>query len=375
MTTKSQLAQRLELDCLPAPTPWPGANARLLGHGLGLPIKPLDRLAGFSPDEFERFTLEWACDFLAKQDDIYEVQARGGAGDKGRDVIVWLDAPGIAPRRSRFYQCKRWQDKLGLGSAGVEIAKLLFYTHRGDYPIPLSYHFVTHKGVTGPLQDLLDDGKKLRNEIIATWDDYKTKVRKDPPIELTGEFLDYVNNFDFKIFHAKQPHELIEEHSKTRFHLTVFGLPLIERAPPPSPPSTAAASESKYIQCLYNAIAFDLKRTIIKEADFDEHSSHQRLFKRSRLTFYSAEGLRELARDNMSNSQYFDTLLEEFSGGLYHWYADPTGSPLGRLHQTVKGAQSLALAAHPLTPHVNANDREGMCHQLANIGHIDWCKP
>ena len=33
------------LGALSAPTTWPGANARLLGLGVGLPIAPLDRLA------------------------------------------------------------------------------------------------------------------------------------------------------------------------------------------------------------------------------------------------------------------------------------------------------------------------------------------
>ena len=83
---------------LSAPTPWPGANARLLGLGVGLPIAPLVRLAQFSAAEFERFTLEWASDYLAKQQHVNEVQQRGGAGDKGRDIVVWLDPANVSPR-------------------------------------------------------------------------------------------------------------------------------------------------------------------------------------------------------------------------------------------------------------------------------------
>ena len=51
------------IEVLEAPTPWPGANARLLGLGLGLPVAPLDRLANFSAADFERFTLEWAAGY------------------------------------------------------------------------------------------------------------------------------------------------------------------------------------------------------------------------------------------------------------------------------------------------------------------------
>jgi len=160
-------------DGLKAPTPWPGANARLLGLGLGLPVAPLDRLANFSAADFERFTLEWASGYLAvKVEDIVEVQQRGGAGDKGRDVIAWLD-PNTAPnRRWRLYQCKHYGTALGAGPAAAEIGKVLFYSHRGDYSFPQEYHFVTHKGVTSPFQDLLDQPENLREFVIENWNKY-----------------------------------------------------------------------------------------------------------------------------------------------------------------------------------------------------------
>jgi hypothetical protein len=31
------------------------------------------------------------------------------------------------------------------------------------------------------------------------------------------------------------------------------------------------------------------------------------------------------------------------------------------------------LGGHVLTPHVRANDREGMCHQMANESRVNWC--
>src|SRR4051794_2536604 len=104
------------LETLPPPSPWPGANARLLGLGLGLPVPPLTRLAQFSAAEFERFTLEWATGYLANSlPSVYEVQQRGGAGDKGRDVIVWFDPPESSNRRWHLYQCKHYSAALGAG--------------------------------------------------------------------------------------------------------------------------------------------------------------------------------------------------------------------------------------------------------------------
>jgi hypothetical protein len=55
------------LEPITKPSKWPSANARLLDLGAGLPVDPLDRLANFSADDFERFVLEWADGYLRKK--------------------------------------------------------------------------------------------------------------------------------------------------------------------------------------------------------------------------------------------------------------------------------------------------------------------
>ncbi|MBR1330738.1 hypothetical protein ABIA00_004195 [Bradyrhizobium ottawaense] len=362
---------------LPLPTPWPNANARLLGLGVGLPVDPLDRLAQFSPEEFERFTLEWASGYLAsKIPDVHEVQQRGGAGDKGRDIVVWLDPPSSKSRRWSLYQCKHYDTKLGTGVAAAEIGKVLYYTFTGDYSSPQEYWFVTHRGVTSDFQDYVDQPEALRTYILAGWNDRcATKITSKQTIALSAALKAHIQGFDFSIFRVKQPLTLIDEHAQTRFHLTVFGAPLIERPPPPTPPSMVAASESEYIEQLYQVIGADLGKRVTAVADFASAEKHSSLFDRSRITFYCAEGLKELARDQMADTTYFDTLLQEFCDGLYFDYSASGVSGLQRLINTVKAAQSLQLGGHVLVPHVRASDREGMCHQMANERLVNWCKP
>lgn len=362
-------------SALPASTPWPGANARLLGLGVGLPIDSKIRLAQFSAAEFERFTLEWASDYLAKQQYVNEIQQRGGAGDKGRDIVVWLDPSGVSPRRWRLYQCKHYDSNLGLPKAGGEIAKVLFYTFNGDFTAPEEYYFVTHKGVTSPFQDLLDDPDKLKKAVLSDWAVYAKAVTTKHDIPLTPDLKRHIESFDFSIFRAKQPHDLLEEHSKTKFHLTVFGAPLIERPPAETPPSAVAPMETVYVEQLYSVISHDIAVPVKSPADFQHSPTHVKLFERSRITFYCAEGLRELARDQMANQAFFQTLLDEFDSGLYYTYTDRVGTPLTRLKSTVQAAQALQLGSHPLAVHVNTKDREGICHQMANERVVDWCNP
>lgn len=362
---------------LPPPTPWPNANARLLGVGAGLPVKPLDRLAQFSAADFERFTLEWASDYLAsKFPEVHEVQQRGGAGDKGRDVIVWFDASSTVPRRWSLYQCKHYDSRLGAGIAAAEIGKVLYYTFRGDYSAPREYWFVTHLGVTSDFQDMLDDPEKLRSYILADWDERcSAKITSKARIALSAELKSHIGSFDFSVFRAKQPLELISEHAQTRYHLAVFGLPLIERPPPPMPPSEVSPSEMEYVGQLYAAIGEAIGKKISSVQDFADSASNLRLFDRSRLTFFCAEGLRELARDHMADTEYFDTLMDEFANGLYYNYTASNLSGIDRIVATIKAAQSLQLGGHILAPLVVANDREGICHQLANDKRVNWCNP
>ena len=175
-STKAPTAFKGDFIQLPKPAPWPNANARLLGVGAGLPVNPLDRRANFSADDFERFILEWAEGYLPKSvAGVDQVQQRGSSGDKGRDIVVWLDPPSTVPRRWHLYQCKSYDDRLGAGIAATEIGKVLYYTSKGDYSAPAQYWFVTHKGVTGDLQDLLDNPAKLKQFILDDWDKYCAK--------------------------------------------------------------------------------------------------------------------------------------------------------------------------------------------------------
>lgn len=372
--TKSKSDQTArQVERLKPPTPWPGVNARLLGLGVGLPISPLDRLASFSAAEFERFTLEWASDYLAvKRPEIVEVQQRGGSGDKGRDIVAWHDPNTVPVRKWTLYQCKHYSSALGAGTAAAEIGKVIFYSNRGDYTFPEEYHFVTHKGVTSPFQDLLDKPEDLRNFIIDNWNDHcRDKIRKDP-VELTTELSAYIKRVPFTAFRAKQPLNLLNEHAQTKYHLPVFGAPLIERPKPPTPPSAVEPAENEYVTQLMEVISADMGHAVASLSDFLHSEKHCRLFDRSRLTFYHAEGLKELARDQMADIAFFDTLLQEFHDGLYHWH---TSEPDGylRLIETVKASQNIQLSKHPLEPHVLPNDREGMCHQMANEKQVRWC--
>ena len=190
---------------------------------------------------------------------------------------------------------------------------------------------------------------------------------------MEGDFAAYVAKTDFSFIRVKQPLDLINEHAQTSYHLIVFGAPLIERAPPETPPSKVAEAERGYVGELFKVIGEMTGTTISGEGDFATHGKAKGLFERSRMTFYSAEGLKELARDQMADAGYFDQLLGEFRHGLYYTYSAPADSGYTRLSETVKAAQVQQVSSYALKDHITSPDREGICHHLANSGDVKWC--
>ena len=88
--SQQTLALQAMLQPLPKPEPWEGGNkARLLGAASGGSyVEPLDMLSLFDDTKFEKFVLQWADEYLETHYD--SVEGRGGAGDKGRDVVAWV---------------------------------------------------------------------------------------------------------------------------------------------------------------------------------------------------------------------------------------------------------------------------------------------
>lgn len=357
------------------PTPWPNANTRLLGPAAGQPIDPAKRVETFDPAQYERYVLEWVDGFL--QGKYAELQQRGGAGDKGRDIVAWLDPSEVTPRRLDIYQCKHYANAVGLGDLLPEMGKLLYYTLMGDYPIPETYWIVAQKGVTGSLQDIIDDRERLRKAVVDGWSKHiKLKITKKVSIELDAAMQAHIKKFPFERVKVKQPHELLKEHAQTGYHLRVFGKPLIERPKPPAPPSLVAPIELGYIRQLYAIIAEATATDVSCPADFAHLTHYAFLFAQARLAFYCAEGLKELARDGMENEEYFKALLDEFYNGLLMTYLMGRGIPgMKRMMTTVERAALLPLGGHELAPLVEASDRHGICHHLANDGRFIWIEP
>ena len=363
-------ATALPLAQVDDPPPWPDANRRLIS-GAGAWIDPLKRLSTFDDGEFENFVLQWINGYLKGQ--YNDVQRRGAAGDKGRDIVAWIDPPGTPNRRWDLYQCKHYKDPLAPSDFRVELGKLGFYVERGDYTLPEKYVILTHKGVGNALQDLIDTPANLVRSLKDNWaTQCESKITRGAKVTLTGKLLDFVNKVDLSIVHTVSPYDLIEQHSHTKYHSYVFGTKLMVRPPVPPPPKEVHAKETRYVDAMYGAFAEHLNVPTCTLASISGHKHLRSTFDHARVCFYSAESLKEFSRETWPDDSCFNAVADIIHQGIQFTMTDNHADGYRRMRAACETALTVQVdAALPLGD-PPPNDRIGVCHQLANDGLVTW---
>ena len=334
----------------------------------GPPIPPIARIRLYSAEEWEAFTNEWAHYFFKGK----KVVRFTGAGDKGVDIAVFdlgQDFTGIWDG----YQCKHYDNPLRPSDVYVELGKVLWFSFSGEYKAPRSYTFIAPCGIGTKLNNLLMNPAKLKQELIANWEKYcRTEITSTQEIPLEGDFLAYVNAFDFTIFKGKQPLALIDEHKASPYHLSRFGGGFPARPTASCPPSAIEAHETKYVEQLYLAYEDHLKKPVASTADLGKPALREH-FSRQREAFYQAEALRVFVRDKVEPGT-FERLQDEIYAGVIDTHDDDYDDGYRRVVAVTKAAQDMAITANPIAPIAQTQDRRGICHQLANDEKLKWTR-
>lgn len=180
----------------------------------GVPISKQVRVTTFSAEEWEEFIEEW-CGSL---NNFYHLTRRhSGAGDMGIDVAGYLSDAGLNGEWDN-YQCKHYDKPLSPAMMWLEFGKVIYYSFKTEYLPPRKYYFVAPRGVGTTLANLMNKPEELKNRLHEQWDSKcKNEITKTASIPLTGELLEWFEQFDFSIFSYKTVRELIEGHERTPF--------------------------------------------------------------------------------------------------------------------------------------------------------------
>lgn len=342
-------------------------TAETVAHGQW--FRPGNLIRLYSADEWEEFIEEWV-DSL--EDEYAEVQRLGGAGDMGRDVVAYVDEEGTTWDN---YQCKHYGNRLMPTDVWAELGKLMHFTFVGEYTYPRRYFFVAPQGAGTTLSNYLRRPSQLRTALFDNWDRYcKDCITSTAAIELTPELRAHIDGADFSIFKAPPPREIIEQHAKTKAHITRFGGGLPPRGTAPLPPVTPAPTEAVYVRCLLDAYGDHLGSSIADVAALVSHIELHEHLHESRVDFYSAEALRTFTRDTLPDERPFEDLKEEIRVGIMDEIRRRHPDGYERVLCATRTARSLAITSNALVTRVTARDRGGICHQLANDNKVRWVR-
>jgi hypothetical protein len=353
-----------DMPAPPAPKTPLTADQALMGQT----FPPQAQLLLYSEDSWEDFVQEWAHYCLKIK--YIKVKRFTGAGDKGIDIAGFCDNAGLKGVWDN-YQCKHYDNALAPSNVWKEFGKVIWYSFCGDFAPPRKYYFCAPKGIGTKLSALLSDADKLKREIKNNWDDYCKCGIKKGDIELEGDFLAYFDKFDFSIFDVKTGIELVEDHKSTPHFAARFGGGLPNRPAPNTPPAEFAAEESRYIEQLLQAYADRTGKSIANVTALDEWPNLRRHFLRQRVAFFHAESLRVFARASVPEGT-FESLQDEIFNGIIDLCEADHIDGYARVCAVMQTARELQITSNALLTRAKLQDRDGICHQLANEDRLLW---
>lgn len=344
----------------------------------GIPIPPVRLLQVMSAKDWEQFTEEWLS--FHKANGTYLVIKRfSGPGDLGLDVVAFTDNEGFA-KPWDSYQCKHYDHALTPGDVYGEIGKIIYHSFQRTPPFnqtcraPRRHVFVAPFGVGITLGRLLKDPDRLKEEVRAKWQSHCVPaIGTAIEVSMKGELLAYFQAFDFSIFGDRTAVELVEEHAQTVFHALRFGGGLPPRGEPDAPPAEPIEAESPYLRKLLDAYGDHLRKPITVREELVPHPELEVHYKRQRVPFYSAESLRNFARDR-TPPRTFDSLQDDVYNGVINICESSHADALERLRKTVTAAGQLDVTGNALVGVTKVADKQGICHQLANDDRLTWMK-
>lgn len=350
--------------------PKPSASTPSVENVLsGLPIPKTTRVRVFSPDDFEGFIEEWASSLEGTS--YVKVRRFAGSGDMGIDIAGFLTTKGFAGGWDN-YQCKRYDHPLRPTDIYTEIGKIIYYSWSGEFPPPRKHYFAGSQDIGTSLEKLLADPLKLREAVRENWDAYcRKEITTTKEIPLEGALLSHFDNFDFSIFDSTSVVELIKQHEKTGFHAVRFGGGLPARPIVELPPPQPGEHESRYVRQLLDAYGEHLGGHLSDINALLAHKPLSRDFSRQRERFYHAEALRNFSRDTVPDGT-FASLQEEIYQGVVDVCEGSHSNGFERMKATVSHASHVSSTSNPLSPVTKVQDRQGICHQLANEDRLKW---
>jgi hypothetical protein len=344
----------------------------------GIPVPPVRLLQVMSAEDWEGFTEEWLT-YHKSKGEYDSVKRYSGAGDLGLDVVAFTSPDGFS-KPWDSYQCKHYDHALEPGDMYGEVGKIIYHSFNRTPPfnqkcrVPRRHVFVSPCGVGITVGRWLKDPNRFKEAVREKWESHCVpKIGTGVSAPLESELLQYFDNFDFSIFDDRTGVELIEEHAQTPFYAPRFGGGLPPRETPAAPPAEPTQAESPYLTKLLKAYGDHLGQDVTAMDSVGPHPGLEEHYNRQRVLFYSAESLRNFARDR-TPPLTFESLQDDVYHGVIDINEAAHADALACLRATVSTAGQVDVGGNALVGVTRVADKQGICHQLANDDRLNWVK-
>lgn len=346
--------------------PVPDMSASLAPTLCGKSVPPAQHVFFYSPDEWEDFIVECVHGLAVS---YRQIKKLGGSGDRGADVAAFKTDHGFEGAWDCF-QAKHYSNSLKFSDVFPEMLKILRGVVDAYYCLPDRYMLVAPQGCGSTLNRLLSKPTELRKKFLERLDK-PSAVTPQCDVKTLKSIRELAESIDFAIFQSLELNELLEIHRKTPYYAARFGAALPSRPPVERAPITPKADEAVYVKKLVDVYREQDPASCSDVDSVAVHVKYGSQFQRQREAFYSAEALRLYARDAVPDGTY-ELLQDDVYTGVIDTAEADHSSGLARLKAVLTQSGQLDLAAHTLISKSTLKDRQGICHQLANVNRLTW---
>lgn len=334
----------------------------------GQRLSPKQILFTYEDEAWEEFVREWACVLTPK---YHSVGRFGGSGDHGIDVAGFVSEAGLDGIWDCF-QCKHYIDPLRPSDLWPEIFKILLAVSNEEFTMPRRYVLLAPRGCGSTLERLLAAPSKLRAKFLQELgksDGFAKQAKEEDRVTVIA----LAEKTDFSMFQSADIDEIIALHATTPHHILRFGGSLPDGTVAKTPPSSIEPDENRYVAQLVDVYREKHNDSTLDVAAVQTDRRTEDHFRRQRESFYSAESLRMFARDSVPQGT-FESLQDEVLDGVVELAASDHPDGMARLTGVLLQATNLNMTSNALITVTQTIDRKGICHQLANVDRLLWCK-
>jgi len=325
-----------------------------------------DRLILQLPDdELEKFVREWA----GRRKIYVEVQLFAGPGDMGRDVVGYYTKKRHEDEWDN-YQCKQYGGTLPTATGILDVGKVLYFAHRGEFTSPAKFYFVAPRGVNRTLRRLISNPSEFKATLVNDWAKYcADRIAAGQHIALDTNLQAFIEGWDFSRITSLSVHDLLDDPSGKAVMAKWFGQ---DPGPPPAGvvPPDIEQHEMPYVQQLLDAYGERDGKTFASHADAKAHSEHGLHLDMQRERFFDADAFSRFYRDN-TMSEDIDAFRQDIHHGTAEVHRQEYPDALARVDAVMTQAANIQPSG-ALSRYARVSVKQGICHHFANEGRLTW---